>query len=169
MIKRVFAGSVITLVLVALMGLWWAFEEGPLRNPHEALKDFYEAKDRAEDQLMDPLILAGSDVVPLVISELPNKEMRLRRYAIGFLGNGQYAQALPTLQAILSDESEIYYFRADALEAIYQISPERAKALAPQYVSGEELLGRVAQEIVAGKNPIYFERSYSDAFWHVHY
>lgn len=167
--KRTVAGSTITFAVAALVGLWWAVAEGPLRNPHDALSDFYEAKDRAEDQLIDPLILAGRDVVPLVIEELPNKEMRLRRYAIGFLGNGRYTQALPCLEAILQDESEIDYFRADALEAIYQISPARAKELAPRYVSGQELLGKVAQDIVAGKNPSFFERSYSDAFWHAHY
>ncbi len=151
-----------------MFSLWWGVQKDQDRNPHEALNDFYEAKDRAEDQLMDPLILAGSDVVPLVLAELPNKEMRLRRYAIGFLGNGRHSQALPSLVTILKDESEIYYFRADALAAIYQISPGRAKELAPEYVNGKELLGMVAKDIVAGKNPIYFERTYWDAFWHVH-
>jgi len=145
MMKRAFKRiSFVVAALVAMLGLWWAVEEGPLRDPHEALNDFYDAKDRAEDQLMDPLILAGSDVVPMVVAELPNKEMRLRRYAIGFLGNGHYTQALQNLESILRDETEIYYFRADALGAIYQISPARAKELAPQYVRGQELLGKVA-------------------------
>ena len=167
--KRAFKRtSFVVAALAAMLGLWWAVEEGPLREPHEALNDFYEAKDRAEDQLMDPLILAGSDVVPMVVAELPNKEMRMRRYAIGFLGNGRYPQALQSLEAVLRDETEIYYFRADALGAIYLISPARAKELAPQHVRGQELLGKVAQDIVAGKNPIYFERSYWNAFWHVH-
>ncbi|MDX2252854.1 MAG: hypothetical protein NW202_11235 [Nitrospira sp.] len=167
--KRVVIGFPVLLVaLVALVWLWWAVTEGPFRDPQEALRDFYEAKDRAEDQLMDPLILAGKDVVPLVINDLPNKEIRLRRYAIGFLGNGRHTQALPALEAILKDDTEIYYFRADALKAIYQVSPMRAKELAPQFVNGQELLGEVAQDIVAGETTIYFERSYSDAFWHVH-
>jgi len=43
----------------------------------------------------DPLILNGRRVVPLVIAELPNKNMRLRRDAIGFLGNGGYPEGLP--------------------------------------------------------------------------
>jgi|SRR5262245_13313908 len=163
---RIIAGSAVTVV--GLLGLWWAVAEGPLRNPDEALKDFYEARDRAEDQLMDPLILTGRRVVPLVLKELPNKDMRLRRYAIGFLGNGRYSEALPMLESVLNDESEIYYFRADALRAIFQISQARAKELAPKFVNGQDLLGEVAGEIVAGKNPINFERSYWDAFWHVH-
>jgi hypothetical protein len=167
--NRIIAGCAVSAVgLAALLGLWRPVVEGPLRDPYEALKDFYEAKDRAEDQLMDPLILTGSSVVPLVLKELPNKDMRLRRYAIGFLGNGRYSEALPMLEVILNDESEIYYIRADALEAIFQISQSRAKELAPNFVNGRELLGEVAREIVAGKNRIYFERSYWEAFRHVH-
>lgn len=166
---RIIAGSAVSAVgLVALLGLWRPVAEGPLRNPGEALEDFYEAKDRVEDQLMDPLILTGRSVVPLVLKELPNKDMRLRRYAIGFLGNGRYSEALPLLDVILNDESEIDYFRGDALRSIFQISQSRARELAPNFVNGQELLGEVAREIVAGKNPIYFERSYWEAFRRVH-
>jgi hypothetical protein len=89
--------------------------------------------------------------------------MHRRRYAIGFLGNGHYSEVLPVLEKILSDGSEIFYFRADALEAIYQIAPDRARELAPKYVSGQDLLGRVAQDIAAGRNPVYFTRSYWQA------
>jgi len=154
--------------IVLALGLSWAVAEGPLRNPDDALRDFYEARERAEDQLMDPLILNGRRVAPLVIAEVPNKEMKLRRYAIGFLGNGQYRDALPVLEQVLVDESEIYYFRADALEAVFRISPERARVLAPRYVNGEGLLGWTAQEIVAGRGPVQRIRSYWQAVRHVH-
>jgi hypothetical protein len=165
----IITGSAVSAIgLVALLGLWWAVAEGPLRNPEEALEDFYEARDRAEDQLMDPLILNGRRVVPLVMKELSNKDMRLRRYAIGFLGNGRYSEALPMLEAILNDGSEIYYFRADALKAIFQISQARAKELAPNFVNSQEYLGDVAREIVVGRNPILSERSYWDAFRRAH-
>jgi hypothetical protein len=165
----IIAGSAVSAIgLVALLGLWWAVAEGPLRNPEEALEDFYEARDRAEDQLRDPLILNGRRVVPLVLKEIPNKDMRLRRYAISFLGNGRYSEALPMLEAILNDESEIYYFRSGALEAIFHISQARAKELAPNFVNGQELLGEVAREIVAGRYTIRYERSYWDAFRRAH-
>jgi hypothetical protein len=160
--------AVMLLSIVLALGLWWAVAEGPLRNPEAALREFYEARDRAEDQLMDPLILNGRRVVPLVIAAVPNKQMERRRYAIGFLGNGKYREALPVLEEVLSDESERFYFRADALEGIFQISPERARELAPRYLGGEDLLGRVAQDIVAGRNPVYWTRSYWQAFRHVH-
>ncbi len=160
--------AIVAVVIVAGLGIWWAFAEGPFRDPEDALRDFYEARERAEDQLMDPLILNGRRVVPLVISAVTNKDMRLRRYAIGFLGNGRYRSALPVLEKVLADESEIYYFRADALEAIYQIAPERAQSLAPGHVDGEDLLGQVARTIVAGESPVYRTRSYWQALWHVH-
>jgi nitrogen fixation-related uncharacterized protein len=150
------------------LGLWWAVAEGPLRDPKEALQDFYEAEERAEDQLMDPLILNGRRVVPLAIAEVPNKEMKHRRYAIGFLGNGQYRDALPVLEQILADETELYYFRVDALEGIFRISPVRARELASRHVKGKDLLGRIAQEIEAGGSPGSWARSYWQALLHVH-
>lgn len=158
----------VAILIVAGLGIWWAAVEGPLRDPEDALRDFYEAQERPEDQLMDHLILNGRRVVPLVISAVPDKDMRLRRYAIGFLGNGRYRSALPALEGILADDSEIRYFRADALLAIYQITPERAQSLAPAYSKGEDLLGQVARKIVAGKSPVNWTRSYWQAAWHVH-
>lgn len=166
--KRRTIFAIMAGMLAALFSLWWAIVKGPLRNPEAALRDFYNAEDRAEDQRMDPLILTGRGVVPLVLKEIPNKEMRLRRYAIGFLGNGRYAEALPTLEAILQDESETHCFRADALQAIYQISKNRAEELAPLYVTSDDLLGQVAGDIVSGRSLVYFERSYWEAFWHSH-
>jgi hypothetical protein len=128
-------GLIIMGIIFATI-VWWAFAQDPFRNPKDALQDFLTAHNRAEDQLMDPLILCGRRVAPLVIAEIQNKDMHRRRYAIGFLGNGHYSEALPVLEKILSDGSEIFYFRADALIAIFQIAPNRARELAPKYVSG---------------------------------
>ena len=167
---RFFIGSFAAFFVVfALFGVQWSVNEGPLRNPEEALKDFYEAEDRAEDQLIDPLILAGDRVVPLILKALPNKDMQKRRYAISFLGNAGNFQALPILEKILVDDTEEDYFRSDAFQAIYQISEIRAKELAPLYVSRSGKLGVVAKEILADKSNCFFYRSYWDAFWHVHF
>ena len=147
----------------------WGFEEGPLRDPEAALRDFYQAEDRFEDQLVDPLILNGRAVVPLVLRDLTDKAMPLRRYAIGFLGNGEYEEALPLLESILADETELNYFRSDALEAIHRIAPERAARLALQYMDSPELLGRVAIQIVDGATAISWERSWWDAYFGHHH
>jgi hypothetical protein len=58
--------------------------------------------------------------------------MPRRRYALSFLGEGNYSQALPALEAIALDETEKNYFRADALKAIYHLLPNRALELARQ-------------------------------------
>lgn len=160
---------VASAVILGLAG-WWAIAEGPLRDPQAAMLDFYAPDGRAEDQLADPLILNGQKVVPLVIADVKNKKMPLRRYAIGFLGNGRYAEALPVLISILNDDTEIFYFRADALIAIYQISPSKGKELAPRYIQGEELLGRVAKQVVDGTDDVYLlrRRSWWKAFLSVH-
>lgn len=160
--------AVLLLSFVFASGLWWAVAKGPLRSPEDALRDFYEARDRAEDQLMDPLIRNGRRVVPLVIAELPNMDVRRRGYAIMFLGNGGYHEALPMLERVLLNESEENAFRADALQAIFQISPQRARDLAPRHMRGEDLLGRVARKIVAGRSPVYWTRSYWQAVLGTH-
>jgi len=160
-----------SIAMFSSFGGWWAFTEGPLRDPQAALRDFYAPVGRAEDQLADPLILNGHKVVPLVVADVKNKAMPLRRYAIGFLGIGRYSEALPVLVSILNDETELFYFRADALIAIYQISPSQAKELAPRHVAGEELLGHIAKQIVGGvaKDSTLFERrSWWKAFFSVH-
>ena len=160
--------AALLLGITLALGLSWAVAEGPLRDPEDALRDFYEARDRAEDQLMDPLIRNGRRVVPLVIAAVPHRQMRLRRYAIRFLGNGRYREALPVLEQVLSDDSELFYFRADALEGIFRISPERARELAPRYSGSEGLLGRVAGDIVAGRSLASRTRSYWQAVLHAH-
>ena len=43
---------IVLIALVVALGLCWAAAEGPLRDPEDALHDFYEAHQRAEDQLI---------------------------------------------------------------------------------------------------------------------
>ena len=154
----------ILVVIILGITLLWAISSGPLRDPEETLKDFYDGKYRAEVQLKDPLILNGRRVLPLVLNALPKKDMLKRRYAIGFVGGGRYVEALPVLTSILIDESELNYFRADALKAIYQIDKSLSHKLAEQYTSEPDLFGEVAAQIINGKSPIYSTRTYWDAF-----
>ena len=119
--KRKILLAVVGITTIVGLGLWWSISVGPLRNPEIALRDFYDGKDRAEDQLMDPLILNGRRVAPLVISAIPDKNMPKRRYAISFLANGKYEEALPVLNNIAFDITEKDYIRQDALVAINTI------------------------------------------------
>lgn len=116
----------------------------------EVMQDFYDAKDRAEDMLMDPLIVNSDLVKHRVIEEIKNKSMDKRRYAIGYLGNEKIKEALLTLIVILDDESEIDYFRADALESIYQINKKEGLSKAEKYTKKVDLLGQTAKTIMDG-------------------
>jgi hypothetical protein len=145
---------------------WWIFTVGPMRDPQSALRDFYEGEDRSEEQLCDPLILAGPRVVPLVVADLPKKGTPRRLYAIRFLGNGGYRRALPVLEQLLADDAENVAFRMEAFRAIYQVSPERARQLAPTYGYGHDRLARVAADIAAGRDPGCWTRTYWQAFRH---
>ncbi len=109
-----------------------------------------------------PLHQHGASVAPLVIRELPKKEMPRRRYAIRFLGEKRYVEALPTLEEIALDENEKFYFRADALLAIYDIVPSRAATLAQKVTTSFEdpadkfgHLKRVASDVERGQIDLY--------------
>ena len=137
------------------------------KPPASALAEFY-VHDGAEDQLMDPLILAGDKVVPLVIERVKDKDMPRRRYAIAFLGNGSYRQALPVLQQILQDSTEADYYRGDALQSIYQIDPRLGTTYAQNYQTGIDYVGSIAKGIIAGDRSLKKRRSYWEAWWARH-
>jgi hypothetical protein len=155
-------------VLAAALVLAWARAVGPLRSPQDALDDFVRAEGRAEDQLTDPLVLAGPRVRPLVLAAVQDRHFRLRRYGIGYLGCAGYRPASPTFRTILHDESEEDYFRADALEALWSSDPKEGHALASAYSGRSDFLGQVARGILTGTRPNGC-RSLTDALLHRHY
>jgi hypothetical protein len=126
------------------------------------MKDFHSAEDRAEDMLMDPLILNADLVKDRVIQDIKDPKMVKRRYAIGFLGNERIAKAIPALLQILSDESEKDYFRGDSLESIFQIDETQGRQLAEKYSSREDYLGMIAKGLLDGSHRPY-ERTKADA------
>ena len=84
---------------------------------------FYVEADH-EPELDDPLIIAGRSMTAAICAAIVHPDMKRRRYAIGALGFIADRDALPTLEAILKNKKEIYYFRGDALHSIYQIDRE---------------------------------------------
>lgn len=119
-------------------------------SPESVFADFCHSKSRAEDMLIDPLLLHANRVAPLVIVEIENKDMPRRRYAIGFLGQAGRHEALPILRRILADSAEADYFRADALQAINLIDPVEGNRLALDFLSSSNLLGHVARRMRDG-------------------
>ncbi len=93
--------------------------------------------------------LARSQHVSFPICEaVKNKDMRLRRYAIGALvGYIPDKRALPALENILKSKEEIYYFRGDALHAIYQINSTLGKKYAKEYGNEHECLANLQRSI----------------------
>jgi HEAT repeat protein len=158
--KRI--GHPLCLGVVAVIG-WLASQP----SADAVMQDFYAAKDRAEDMLMDPLILHSRVVRERVVQEVADPKMPKRRYAIGFLGIDGRPEALPALCRILESADEIDYFRADALSAIWQIKKKEAVQRASAYASRDDLLGRFAKEITAGVHQPYI-RSYWQAMIGAH-
>jgi hypothetical protein len=140
----------IVIALVLVSGFWVYRRLHP--TPESVLADFYAGKGRAEDMLMDPLILHADRVAPLVIREVERPDMPHRRYAIGFLGQTGVREALPLLHRILTNSQEQDYFRADALEAVYSIDPSEGRRLASDYTAATNFLGYVAGKIADGSH-----------------
>jgi hypothetical protein len=111
----------------------------------ETWKKFY-AGDH-EPELDDPLIEAGKRMTLVICEAIKNKDMRLRRYAIGALGYIGDKRAIPTLEQILESKEEIYYFRGDALHAIYQLDKKLGKQYAKQYGSAHKYLSDLQKSI----------------------
>jgi len=117
------------------------------------MNDFYQDDTgRAEDMLMDPLILHADLVKDRVIDEVATATMPKRRYAISFLGVARITDALPVLRTILHNEAEQDYYRADALESIFQITREEGLALAHQHRSRADFLGYIAKGLAEGSH-----------------
>ena len=108
--KTIITITILLVAAVICITMWF-----PQPTIDSVMKDFHSADGRAEDMLMDPLILNADLAKDRVIQAIKNPKMDKRRYAIGFLGNERIAKAIPVLFQILSDESEKDYFRAIAL------------------------------------------------------
>lgn len=150
--------AALAFIVIAALAVIWARAQGPLRDPHEALNDFYDAEFVAEGQVADPLIRTQCNAAPLVTQEIRDRNMKLRRYAIGYLGNRRCAVALPALRAIVQASDERSYFRGDALEAIWQIDRTAGMSLAQSHRTRSDYLGQRARVIVSG-NKVGLSRS----------
>ena len=135
-------------------------------SPEETLKRFY-SEEMAEDQLVDSLILGGKEIAPLLIEKIKDKNMRQRRYAIAALGHLGDLSAVPALEGILKDTSEIDYFQCDALEAIALLDSHAALVLAKEHsASSVSCLAEFSASLIAGK--VSNRRTYLRALfgWH---
>lgn len=80
-----------------------------------------------EPLIKDPLITAGFEVGEYLLQHIKSKHLKYRRYAIGALGELRYHPSIESLSEILFDETEEYYIRTDAFEALKDINTEKSK------------------------------------------
>lgn len=133
-------------------------------SAQEAIKRFQE-QEAAEDQLMDPLILAGTDAVPLIEPIAADREEPRRRYAIGALGNIGAPSSVPLLERLVQDQGEEAYIRCDALTAIALIDREAAQRLVGQAPVTFECstTADALRDYAAWRTNTYMRRSYLQA------
>jgi len=154
--------------VVIFVGLYVFMRHFFLTPPEKALYAFYTASDGDEKRdLIDPLILAGRRVVPLLLKEVQRRDMPRRRHAIAALGNLGDWRAMPALETILHDHTEEDYFRADSLEAIALIDKDLGRHFAKQYADSDTpYLARASRNILSGgKDYPLYRRSFFDALY----
>jgi hypothetical protein len=168
--RRWFRLAVLVLLAAAAYGAWRLCQPILRPTPEEALRSFYDHEGRFEDQLCDPLILAGRNAVPLVMEEIGRGDRPLRRAAICFLGNAGDDKAIPLLFSILESDSELEGYRGYALIALYQLHSQDGLLLAGVYADRRDFLGYVAREMLEKPSrAVPQRRTYLDALVGAHY
>lgn len=142
-------------LLTMLLGLLIAFpclaENVEYRTGGSAFDGIWHAfyiEGDHEPDIDDPLIARGRSMVPAICEAISHKDMKRRRYAIGALGHIGDRRALPALETILKDSTEIDYFRGDALHSIYQLDRKLGLRYAKQYQRENEYLTRLSGSIL---------------------
>jgi len=100
-----------------------------------------------EPEIPAPLVAAGSKMTMPICEAVIHKDMMYRRYAIAALGIGRDRRALVTLEKIMNDESEIDYFRGDALQSIFRIDRALGRRYAKQHTNGPDYLKMISAAI----------------------
>lgn len=147
--KALLSGAV---ALLGLAGCGVAVWSRAPRSPEDAVRQFYDTTGKMEDQIMDPLILAGPKVVPLLNHDVQSKDMPGRRYAILALGHIGDRRALATLKKILDDPNEVPLLQGDALEAIALIDSAAGQDEARRYRGSEvAALAQASRRLLSGR------------------
>ncbi|KGO32666.1 MAG: hypothetical protein ACWGKN_12390 [Desulfoprunum sp.] len=153
--------TIFVVIIVGVVFLVFNFAKNKIPDsPEIALQEFYH-ENRAEDQIMDPLILMGSEMIPRLSKEILNKNMIHRRYAIGAIGNIGDENAISILVSILNDHQEIDYFRCDSLNSIAMINKEKARQLALKYRQSDVIcLNELVQALLSDKEKSWEKMNY---------
>lgn len=80
-----------------------------------------------------PIIEAGYEIGEIINQNVLDKNMKLRRYAIGGLGKLKYLPSTNNLSIILNDKNEIDEFRADAYETLTKFKTKKSKTIIAKF------------------------------------
>ncbi len=75
----------------------------------------------SEEYINRPIKEAGRPIGKIIVKNITDKQMKNRRYAIGALAEIKYKEAIPILQKIANDTTEIDYIREEAIEVINKL------------------------------------------------
>jgi hypothetical protein len=123
--------------IAALIGVTFYFTAGQIVDKNCAFSYYmvFVNQSVAEEYLQDPIKEAGYHIGPILTDKIKNKNMELRRYAIGGLGDIKYKPATETLRQILLDTSEQDYVRADAFVVLTKFNTETANKVLSDFNS----------------------------------
>jgi len=128
-------------------------------TPEAAFHEFQTTQTK-ESYIVLPLCSAGEKVVPLVSQRIKDKDLARRRYAIGFLGVYGNSETIPILKSVLADESELVYFRGDALGSLFVLDERSGRLLADTHRARTDYLGEQAKRITVVDDAAAYREEY---------
>jgi hypothetical protein len=151
--KRVLFRLAIVVVILLLAFVSISVCSKKSMDPEEAkrvLNLFYS--DNVPESINDRyLVEAGRAIVPYLTVEVQKRDMPKRRYAILALGKLKDKRALPVLIQILYDRSELYYFRDDALRAIWHIDRKLGEEYGAKFAGQNPYMDRTIELLRDGQ------------------
>lgn len=135
----------------------------PRLNENDAQKFLnYFYNDKVPEEITDRYLLtAGRGIVPYLIDEVQKRDMLKRGYAIGALGKLGDRRALPVLIKILGDNSEVHYFREDALVSICYLDKSLGEEMIEKYAGQSESFDRQIGLLKKGM----YDNDYNITWW----
>ena len=90
---------------------------------------FYFRAD-GEGSIIPILMSGGQEMVPAICTAVKDRNMKMRRYAIGALGYFENRKAILALETIYADSTEDPLYRGDALQALFCIDQKLGRLYA---------------------------------------
>ena len=124
----------------------------PMPGDFEGVWNKFYFQADGEGSIIPNLMEGGKRMVPSICEAIVDRNMRMRRYAIGALGYLRDRRAIPKLEAIYADSTENELFRGDALHAIFcidqKLGSDYARSVVKRGYPEKNYLRHIAQELI---------------------